>query len=309
MRAGAVHLASQQTLTFEQGLQLKREWQASNAGAFLYTPSSTRHLVFQFRPDVLTARALLDVRVRRALAHSLDKATLATALWEGEGAMLDSFFPPDAEYYPAIDRVITKYPYDLRATERLMAEAGFARGSDGVYVSPAEGRLAFDFRATVGQESETERSTGASGWRQAGFDVSESTLGVAQFADGQARASFEGISTNTQSAPELTMSAAFTTAQAARPENRWNGTNRGAWSNADYDRAVEAFNTVLDTAERTQQRANLARILSEEVPTIMLYYNLVTHPRLAALTWPGNAGPLSTLGVGWNIHEWTLGQS
>lgn len=306
MRAGAYHLASQQVLTFEHALQLKREWEATNDGVFLWTPASTRHMVFQLRPEFLGSRALLDVRVRRALAHSLDKVALSDALWSGEGILLDSFFSPQVDYYAVIDRAITKYPYDLRATERLMNEAGFTRGPDGLYSSPTAGRLTFDVRATVGPESEAERSTAASGWRQAGFQVTESVLGVAQFADGQARASFEGVSTNTQSAPELTMSASFTTAQAARPENRWNGTNRGGWSNADYDRAVEAFNTVLDPNERTQQRAAVARILSEEVPVIFLYFNMNVHPRLVALIGPVNSGPLSTLGVGWNIHAWEL---
>ncbi|MBM2809524.1 MAG: hypothetical protein HW416_283 [Chloroflexi bacterium] len=306
MRAGAYQLASQQVLTFEQALNLKREWDTTNGGAFLFTPASTRHFLFQFRPEFLGSRALMDVRVRRALAHSLDKVALSDALWSGEGVLLDSIFSPQTDYFPVIDRAIVKYPYDVRVTERLMGEAGFARGADGFYTSPGEGRLSFDVRATVGPESESERSTAASGWRQAGFDVTESALSIAQFADGMARASFEGMTTNTQSAPELTMSASFVTSQTARPENRWNGINRGGWSNAEYDRAVEAFNTVLDPNERTQQRAAIARIFSEELPGVILYFNLNVHPRLAALTGPGNASAVSTLGVAWNMHEWEM---
>lgn len=306
MRAAAIHLAAEQVLTFEHALQLKREWATTNGGVFLYTLASTRNFVFQMRPDVLTTRALLDVRVRRALAHSLDRVALSDALWGGEGILLDSFFSPRLPYYPTIDRAITKYPYDLRATERLMAEAGYSRGADGVYVSPTEGRLTMDVRATVGPESEAERSTAADGWRQAGFDVQESSLGVALAFDGQARASFVGVSTNAQSSPEPTMAASFTTGQIARPENRWNGINRGGWSHPEYDRVVEAFNTVLDPGERIQHRVAIARIFSEELPGLMLYYNMNAAPHIAALTGPTSAAPESMGYVGWNIHEWDL---
>lgn len=306
MRAGAIHVAAEQVLTFEHALELKREWATTNGGVFLYTPASTRHFTFQFRPDVVASRGLLDVRVRRALAHSLDRQALSDALWHGEGINLDSFFSPRLEFFPAIERAIVKYPYDLRATERLMAEAGFTRGADGVYSSPTEGRFTLDVRATVGPESEAERTTAASGWRQAGFDTHESLLPVALSSDGQARATFTGVSTNAQSSTEPTMVASFTTATIARPENRWNGINRGGWSNPEYDRAADLFNTLLDPAERIQQRAAIAKIWSEQLPGLMLYYNLNAAPHLAAVTGPTLPAPESMGYVGWNIHEWDM---
>ncbi|MBM2809789.1 MAG: hypothetical protein HW416_548 [Chloroflexi bacterium] len=306
MRAGSIHLAAEQVLTFEQALELKREWATTNGGVFLFTPASTRHFAFQFRPDVLTSHGLLDVRVRRALAHSLDRQALSDALWGGEGVNLDSFFSPRLDFFPTIDRGIVKYPYDLRATERLMTEAGWARGADGFYVSPAEGRFTLDVRATVGPESEAERTTAANGWRQAGFDTQESLLSVALSSDGQARATFTGVSTNAQSSTEPTMVASFTAGQVARPENRWNGINRGGWTNGEYDRAAEAFNTQLDPAERIQARATIARVWSEELPGLMLYYNLNAAPHLSVLTGPTFPAPESMGYVGWNIHEWDM---
>jgi hypothetical protein len=76
------------------------------------------------------------------------------------------------------------------------------------------------------------------------------------------------------------------------PENRWNGINRGGWSNADYDRAADLFSSVLDPGERIQHRATIARIWSEELPGLMLYLNaaphlaVLTEPTLPADRWP-----------------------
>jgi peptide/nickel transport system substrate-binding protein len=306
MRAGTIHLATEGSLTFEQALQIKREWASTNGGTFLWTAASIRHFLFQLRPELVSSPALLDVRVRKALAHSLDKVSMSEVLWGGEGILLDSIFSPRVDYYPVIDRATVKYPYDLAATERLMAEAGYSRDADGMYASPAGGRLSLEVRSTGGGPSDTERSTAASGWRQAGFDTSEGALPGALSLDGQERASFKAISTNAQSATDTTMSAAFVTAQISRPENRWNGINRGGWSNPEYDRLVEAFNTTLDPNERIRQRASMAQVLTDELPAIILYYNLNPAPYVSALTGPVQTTPDTTGYVNWNIHEWEL---
>ena len=66
-----------------------------------------------------------DVRVRRALAHAIDRKTLI------EGAMLDlapaigsHFSPSRAEY---VDLTGT-YPYDVKKAKALLAEAGYPQG-------------------------------------------------------------------------------------------------------------------------------------------------------------------------------------
>ncbi|MBM2810908.1 MAG: hypothetical protein HW416_1667, partial [Chloroflexi bacterium] len=131
---------------------------------------------------------------------------------------------------PQIERAVTKYPYDLRATERFMAEAGYAKGADGNYTSPTEGRLSFEVLATGGPTADIESAIAAAGWRQAGFETLETAVPQGLLLDGQSRASFPGVATRATNANEGTQTAAYTAAQIARPENRWNGGNFGGWS-------------------------------------------------------------------------------
>ena len=88
-------------------------------------PNPTVHAAFQFRPDSLKTPALGDVRVRKALAYSVDKEGLNEGLFEGEGIIGHTFISPEQSNYGEIDRAITKYPLDFRRAEQMMVEAGF----------------------------------------------------------------------------------------------------------------------------------------------------------------------------------------
>ena len=68
--------------------------------------------------------------------------------------------------------------------EALMTEAGHRKGSDGVFESPAEGRLQFQVRSLVGGLNANERSIMSNQWKQYGFDVEET------FDDGVRRRNF-----------------------------------------------------------------------------------------------------------------------
>ena len=97
-------------------------------------------------------------------------------------------------------------------------------------------------------------------------------------------------------------SAGFTSTRIGNPENRWVGGNRSGWSNPEYDGTFEAFNRTLDSDERNRQMAAMARLVSELVPTISLYFQprLIAH--VATLGGPAPLSPNSE--VSWNIHEW-----
>src|SRR5205823_12133854 len=109
---------------------------------------------------------LLDVRVRKALAYSVDKPTLNEALFEGEGILTETPIPPTSSAFAEVDRVATKYPYDPRRTEQLITEAGYARGPDGVWTHPVAGRFEFELTAFQSPQNENEMHIMAASWRQ-----------------------------------------------------------------------------------------------------------------------------------------------
>ncbi len=298
-----VTLATDFTLRYEHASVLKREWGANHRGAVqLYY--STRHYSFiQFRPEYQKTPALLDLRVRKALAHGIDRQALNDALFQGEGFMTETWIPPMYPYYPDVDRAITKYPYDPRQTERYMNEAGFTKGGDGFFTSAAGERFRPDFWVEAGSQFEKELVIIQATWANAGIDVNPYVLPAAQVGDNQARATFPGMATPSITANERSLNY-FTSSQIGSPANRWAGGNHGAWSNPEVDQLWVNFNTLLDRSQRDQQIVQMMKIVSEQLPVLTYYFNTGVLAYLASVQGP-DAGIPETYWL-YNVHEWEM---
>lgn len=90
---------------------------------------------------------LQDVRVRRALLMSIDRQTINTKLFGGMDLVPNSFVSPRDEHY---DADIPAVPYDPTAARKLLAEAGWIPGPDGVCRNAAGDCLSFELLSTAG---------------------------------------------------------------------------------------------------------------------------------------------------------------
>jgi ABC-type transport system substrate-binding protein/ABC-type dipeptide/oligopeptide/nickel transport system permease component len=68
---------------------------------------------------------LANLAVRRAIAHALDRRAIIDGAMFGYGVPIGSHFPPQSPDY--ID-LTGRYPHDVEAGRRLLAEAGYADG-------------------------------------------------------------------------------------------------------------------------------------------------------------------------------------
>jgi len=301
--SGAVQLLADDAIYFQQAVVLKREWATNQDGRVVVTPGLWRFTQVQMHPERVNPRSLVDVRVRKALAHGVDKQAINDGIYEGEGINSDSVIPPTADYHQIVDRAVTKYAFDPRRSEQLMAEAGFTKTPDGSFTSPSEGQFSPELKVIQNAQNESEQAIMASVWRRVGFDAREAVLPAAQAQDGQVRAMFQGLFTTGGNLGEGALQN-LGTAGTPRVENRWNGTNRGSWTNAEYDRLVDAYNTTLDRSMQIQQIARMAAIFSDELPAIAINFNPGITAHVAALTGPQVVAPDTS--PTWNVHEWEL---
>jgi peptide/nickel transport system substrate-binding protein len=146
-----------------------------------------------------------------------------------------------------------------------------------------------------GTQNEAELAVHADMIRRFGLQVSEYVIPAAQVQDNQVRASFPGLANTSAGRVEQPVAQAI-----PRPENRWQGNNRGSWSNAEFDRIIEKWNTTLARPERNALLVQAARMYSEEIPAIPLYYNVEVLPHVSALS--GVIAPL----IAYNAHSWEL---
>ncbi|MGH2405841.1 MAG: ABC transporter substrate-binding protein [bacterium] len=81
-------------------------------------------------------RPVDDVRVRRALAHAVDRDTFVRTVLEGLGSPAYSVIPPGMIGHTG---EVEKYPYNVQRAKQLLAEAGFPNGFRiNVVYEPAE---------------------------------------------------------------------------------------------------------------------------------------------------------------------------
>jgi peptide/nickel transport system substrate-binding protein len=301
--AGDAHIALDSALQFQQAATLRRQWSQTNEGSILLSPTQLRYLQVQHRPQFANPPALLDLRVRKALLHAIDRRALADALLEGEGIVGESMVPPNVGYYDAVDRAITKYPFDARRTDQLLAEAGMVRGADGLFLGPADARFMPELRGLAEGQEAQETTILADFFRRAAVDANLNLAPASQRAQSdEFKATFPGLTTNYNTLNRDFGMAKNVTARIAAPENRWSGSNKIGWSNPEYDRLYDAWNTTLDRNERNGRMIEMLKLVSEELPSFPLYFNFEVVAHVAALQGPLLAAPEAAR-YG-NIHQW-----
>jgi peptide/nickel transport system substrate-binding protein len=284
MLSGEAHHVSDFVLFYEEAAELEQEWTSRGIpGLVLYAPITMRPTGVQMRPEFANPRALLDVRVRKALAHGLNIPVAIETTTGGRGLLSYSLTSPKVDYYPAIEPSVEKHPYDPRAMARLLEEAGMVRGADGFYAMANGEPFRPEVATDGGQSNERENIIWVDDLRKNGVDASAKVIPVAQLRDPQARAQLPGLQTGGIGSKALSQ---MTSAATPRVENRWSGNNRGGWSNAEFDRTYQAFTTTLERSERVAQVAKMEKILSEEVGIIPTYFTIVANAHVAALKGP-----------------------
>jgi peptide/nickel transport system substrate-binding protein len=203
-----------------------------------------------------------DVRVRQAIAHAINRDFIARNIWFGQAHASTGPVPSAVKAYYSSD--VPAYPVDLAAANRLLDEAGFKRGADGVrfkifndwapYGEALQRTSEYLRQALkpVGIEVEV-RSSDLPGWLRRvytdnDFDtttfylsaLSDPTIGIQRFY----------WSKNIQKG------AVFT--------------NGSGYNNPEMDRILEAAASEADTAKRVALFAEFQKLAMTDLPLIPL---------------------------------------
>ena len=114
------------------------------------------------------------------------------------------------------------------------------------------------------------------------------------------------MSVNTSGGVETQQTALYRASEVSTAENRWRGVNLSGWANLDYDRLIDTFNVTLDPNTRVQQRAQIAKLLTENLPSIVLAPNPNTYAYLNRVKNIVGGTLLTTGRITWNIERWEV---
>ncbi len=301
MLAGSVDVTGDNAIRFEHAVEMKRQWGSEERGVVLMQPGPRHWIFVQFRPEILRTPSILDVRVRRALAHAIDRDALNEALFEGQGVMTDHFIHPQMPYAKDVDRAVAHYPFDPRRAAQLLGDVGFTRDASGMFVDATGARFRPHFQADGSGIFVRELQVIQQIWAGAGIDMDPYILPTTIGNVNENRTTFPDLYASSTGVRETQLDI-FYSAQIATAARNWAGQNRGGWSNPDYDRWWEAFNSTLDRNERNQQIVEMMKVVNDQLPGIFLYFNIGPEAHTAALRGVRPQSP-ETL-VNWNMHEW-----
>ncbi len=208
-----------------------------------------------------------DVRVRRAMAHLLDREWVARELQRGRATVASA---PCKRMYPCYDNDVPHIPYDLEKGEALLAEAGWA-DTDGDGILDKDGQP-FEFELKLGSTRRFFVQIAAAlqdSCKQVGIRMSSRTLEWATFINDFDERRFDAVVLlNGFPDPWIDPYEGFHSSQDVPA-----GANASGWRNERADELLVAMREVFDDDKRNEMYQEFNLIFQSEMPML-----LITHP-------------------------------
>jgi len=301
--SGAAHMAMDRALGFEQGTLLRQQWGTNNEGTVLLSANNMRYTQVQFRPEYISPTEIRDPRVRQAFSYALDRQALLDTLQGGQGQIAEAFLVPGVDYYDEAMRQITRYPHDLAQADRLMQAAGLIKQSERSYYTADGKRFSVELRGASSDQEARETAINADSWKQLGVDVQTRLLSTEEYKDGELRSTYPAfMAADTAGLAEETVYVKLYGPNAASASTRWQGSNRGGYSNPEYDRFHLQLTTSLDRSAQVDAILRAAKFVSEQATLVPLFYNYGVKAHVNLLKGPQSTAPTGS--TTWGVEQW-----
>jgi len=211
--------------------------------------ASVMSSIFQFN---LKTKPFEDVRVRRAVAHAINKQDVIIGATDGLATEAVTLIPEGVIGY---DPDIKSPEYDLEKAKKLLAEAGYPKG--------------FTFTIMVNEPRRSHTEVIQANLREAGIIANIELMESAAFYEAITKGSFAAFVGGWGYLcldPDVVVYDLY----CSKCVESGNG---GSYSNPEVDRLLEEARVAVEPAERQELYAKINRITMEEVPVIPLLWN------------------------------------
>src|SRR5579859_6280262 len=252
-----------------------------------------------------------DINVRKAFAMAVDRKSIADQLYGVAGQPTCNMVTSPAALVSKNTDSMDVCKYDIAAANKLLDDAGWAKGSDGIRAKNGV-RMHVIYQTTVNPLRQKEQAIVKAGWEQLGVEVELKSVDAAVFFSSDAGNPDTAshfytdveMFTNGASSPDMTQYLAlWTTDQIASKANSWHGNNYHRWSNADYDALYKQLQTETDQAKRTDIIIKMNDILVSQVVVIPLVARTQPTDGISKQIKGDIPNPWDS--VLWNIADWT----
>ncbi len=223
---------------------------------------------------------LKDVRVRRAVAMAVNRPLMLHTLWRDQARLADNLLPPG--HWARADDA-KSYTYDPAQANRLLDEAGYPRGKNGIR---------FPLQMKISNTSNPTRLMALvlqQQLRAVGIALDVRSYEFATFYSDITKGAFSMYALRWIGGNESPDIFRYGYTTETLPPH---GANRGHYYNAALETALADARTATSRAEERTDYVKVQRILADDVPTIFLWYqdNIVVHAHRLGHIEPSPSG-------------------
>lgn len=253
---------------------------------------------------------LTDVRVRQALALALDRATIAKQLYGEEGDATANVLTTPTRLASKNTRMV----FDLEHANRLLDEAGWQRGPDGIRQKGGV-KLQVTYVTSVNTLRQKEQEIVKAGWAQLGVAVTLKSVDAGVFfssspGNPDTYAHFYSdvemfTSTFASPFPSAYMGRFYSGDPAKdipQRENNWSGLDITRWVSPEYNKLYEQALVELDPKKNDELWITMNDLVVREAVSLPLIDRRAVSARAATLDTGRNLSPFDSETR--NIADW-----
>jgi peptide/nickel transport system substrate-binding protein len=247
------------------------------------------------------------LKFRQAMALLVDRATVGEELYGPTGQVTANFLNAPPRFHSKN----TRWEFSVDKASKLLDEAGYKRGGDGMRLGKDGKRIKLLFSTSTNSLRQKNQAIVKQACAKAGLDVELKSVTAAVFfsSDPANTDTYSHFSadlqmyntTMTSPDPQYFMNQ-FLSTEVAQKANKWAGRNPTRWRNESYDRLWKAAETEFDPAKRAALFLQMNDLLWSQAAVIPENWRNRTSAAATRLRGLDQSGWDSTL---WHIAYWT----
>jgi peptide/nickel transport system substrate-binding protein len=222
---------------------------------------------FNLDPSKPSSKIFGDKNVRKALHTALDRVAMAKAVYFGQAVPADSPEAPTTWAYNP--NVTPKYSFDKAAAEKMLDDAGWAKGSDGIRAKGGV-RMSFEVNTNSGNKvRENLIQVMQQQWKDIGVDASPRAI------------AFQTLVTQIRSTKTFQIILIGIAFGDTDPDQTTLWTTKGigsaglngmSYSNPQVDQLMDSALQTTDRNKRKPFYAQIQNIIMDDLPAPILFY-------------------------------------
>jgi peptide/nickel transport system substrate-binding protein len=299
--AGEVDLCMRSTISFDGAMILREQWEKAGKGKIHISPASWTWLNLSRDNPWFT-----DVRVRRALLHAMDRDALVQNVFKGEKVVSHLPLSRVRKSYKKALATATIYKYDPERAKKLLAEAGWKPGPDGILANPKGERMEFEFRVTAERrDHEQSQAIIADYWKKIGVRTTIKNLPNRLLNSADNRNRWPGAFIGSHNVTVEEWQERFHSNNIPTAENKFAPENVSGWNNPRKDAILDELNSIITPARSEQLQLEFLKLFTDALPHLPLFYSpevLVVKRGLTGITPRQESGGQNS--SSWNMYQW-----